>query len=109
MTHLDDVKDVPFYVRIKETNAFIRDVPYDDQKKQAFTIGRDFEKLAHFALHNHYCLSFLKCPYKFHLETFLLHFHWFNRYLYFNLRGFDLDHPDIPGVGKVADLSAPFP
>src|SRR5690606_33878677 len=61
-------------------------VPYDDQKKQAFTIGRDFEKLAKFALHNHYCLSFLKCPYKFHLEPFLLHFHWFNRYLYFNLQ-----------------------
>lgn len=86
MTHLDDVKDVPFYVRMKETNAFIRDVPYDDQKKQAFTFGRDFEKLAKFALHNHYCLSFLKCPYKFNLETFLLHFHWFNRYLYFNLQ-----------------------
>ncbi|WP_126245001.1 hypothetical protein [Chitinophaga rhizosphaerae] len=86
MTHLDDVKDVPFYVRMTETNAFLRDVPYGDQKKQPFKIGRDFEALANYALHNHYCISFLKCPHKFDLDNLFLHFHWFNRYLYFNLQ-----------------------
>jgi len=41
MITLNQVKDVPFKVKVTETNAFIREVPYKDQAK-ALSIGAGF-------------------------------------------------------------------
>jgi hypothetical protein len=84
MITLDQVKDVPFKVKVTETNAFIREVPYKDQAKKPFQLVPDFDKLANHALHNHYCLSFINCPFHLDFENMVAHFDWCCRYLYFN-------------------------
>jgi hypothetical protein len=84
MITLDQVKDVPFKVKVTETNAFIREVPYKDQAKKPFQLVPDFDKLANHALHNHYCLSFINCPFHLDFENLIAHFDWCCRYLYFN-------------------------
>lgn len=84
MITLDQVKDVPFKVKVTETNAFIREVPYKDQAKKPFQLVPDFDKLANHALHNHYCLSFINCPFHLDFENLVAHFDWCCRYLYFN-------------------------
>lgn len=84
MTTLEDVKDVPMMVRIAETNFYLREVPFSGQVKKRYIIILDFEKLVSHARFNHYCISFLECPYKLNKQDLLTHFDWFSRYLYFN-------------------------
>ncbi|NII25150.1 hypothetical protein HB364_08670 [Pseudoflavitalea sp. X16] len=81
---LMQVKDVPFSVRVRETNAFIREIPYKDQPKKAFGWPVDFDFVASHALHNHYCISFLNCPFRLDFDNLLAHFDWCCKYLYFN-------------------------
>lgn len=85
MTTLEQVKDVPFMVRVAETSVFIREIPYNDQTKKSSILIIDFDKLANHALHNHYCISFIKCPFPLNFDSLINHFDWCSRYLYFNL------------------------
>ncbi|MBS0032475.1 hypothetical protein ACTJJ0_34700 [Chitinophaga sp. 22321] len=85
MTTLEQVKDVPFMVRVAETSIFIREIPYNDQTKKTSILIIDFDKLANHALHNHYCISFIKCPFPLNFDSLINHFDWCSRYLYFNL------------------------
>jgi hypothetical protein len=66
MITLDQVKDVPFKVKVTETNAFIREVPYKDQAKKPFQLVPDFDKLANHAL--------LNC--RFRINLVLRHIWW---------------------------------
>ncbi|MGF6927364.1 hypothetical protein QFZ48_002864 [Chitinophaga sp. W2I13] len=84
MTQLEQLKDVPFSVRVAETNAFVREIPYHDQAKKSSRWTIDFDKLANHALHNHYCISFIKCPFPLNFDSLINHFDWCSRYLYFN-------------------------
>lgn len=84
MTTLEQVKDVPFMVRVAETSVFIREIPYNDQTKKSSILIIDFDKLANHALHNHYCISFIRCPFSLHFDSLVNHFEWCCRYLYFN-------------------------
>lgn len=58
MITIEQVKDIPFKVKVTETDAFIREVPYHDQAKKPFQLVPIFDQLANHALHNHYRLSF---------------------------------------------------
>lgn len=71
-------------VRISETNAFIREVPYKDQARKHFHVLPDFDKVVNHARYNNYCISLLCCPYPLQVANFLTHFDWFCRYMYFN-------------------------
>ena len=84
MVTLEQVKDVPFLVRVKETNSYIREIPFNEQAKKASQWIVDFDKLAYHALHNHYCISFIECPFSLNFESIFYHFDWCSRYLYFN-------------------------
>jgi hypothetical protein len=84
MTTLEQVKDVPFRVRVAETNAFVREIPYNDQTRKSSRLTIDFDKLANHALHNHYCISFIRCPFPLNFDSLVNHFDWCSRYLYFN-------------------------
>ncbi len=84
MTTLEQVKDVPFRVRVAETNAFVREIPYNDQTGKSSRLTIDFDKLANHALHNHYCISFIRCPFPLNFDSLVNHFDWCSRYLYFN-------------------------
>ncbi|SEW56459.1 hypothetical protein [Chitinophaga arvensicola] len=84
MTTLEQVKDVPFRVRVAETNAFVREIPYNDQTRKSSRLTFDFDKLANHALHNHYCISFIRCPFPLNFDSLVNHFDWCSRYLYFN-------------------------
>ncbi|MGF6851102.1 hypothetical protein QFZ51_006337 [Chitinophaga sp. W3I9] len=50
MVNLEDVKDVPFKIRVAETTVFIRELPYNDQAKKSPRWAIDFDKLANHAL-----------------------------------------------------------
>ncbi|WP_420983593.1 hypothetical protein [Chitinophaga sp. 30R24] len=84
MTTLEQVKDVPFMVRVAETNAFVREIPYNDQTRNSSRLTIDFDKLANHALHNNYCISFIRCPFPLNFDSLINHFDWCSRYLYFN-------------------------
>lgn len=84
MITIEQVKDIPFKIKVAETNAFIREVPYNDQAKKPFQLVPDFDELANHALHNNYCLSFIRCPFKLNFNSLIAHFDWCCRYLYFN-------------------------
>lgn len=84
MVILNQVRDVPFIVRVAETNAFVREIPYSDQTKRSARWTIDFDKLANHALHNHYCISFIRCPFPLNFDSLVNHFDWCSRYLYFN-------------------------
>ena len=84
MVTLEQVKDVPFIIRVQETSAFIREVPYSDQFPKAFRWPLDFDVVANHALHNYYCVSFISCPFRLDFDNLIIHFDWVCRYLYFN-------------------------
>jgi len=84
MITLEQVKDVPFIIRVQETSAFIREVPYSDQFPKAFRWPLDFDVVANHALHNYYCVSFISCPFRLDFDNLISHFDWICRYLYFN-------------------------
>jgi hypothetical protein len=84
MNMLMQVRDVPFSVRVRETNAFIREFPYKDQPKKAFGWPVDFNLVASHALYNHYCISFLNCPFRLDFDKLIAHFDWCCKYLHFN-------------------------
>jgi|GEM_PF-3586937 len=84
MVTLEQVKEVPFSVRAKETHSYLRLVPYNDQAKTWFNILVDFESRTNYALHHHYCISFVKCPFFLNFDSLVAHFDWCCRYLYFN-------------------------
>lgn len=104
-------------VRISETNFYLREVPYNDQRKRRLAISLDYEKLVTHARHNHYCISFLSCPYQLNSHTLLTHFEWFSRYLYFNFEQsvllFDifpkLNELSVQQVSYLRDLLQQFP
>ncbi|WP_436490363.1 hypothetical protein [Chitinophaga sp. ARDCPP14] len=83
MTNLNQVKDVPLIVRVVETTIFVREIPYNDQSKST-RWAIDFDKLANHARYNHFCISFLACPFPLSFESLIAHFDWCSRYLYFN-------------------------
>lgn len=84
MAELEQFNDVPFHVRVVETNTFVREIEYDDQVKRSSRWAIDFNKLANHALHNHYCIAFIKCPFPLNFDSLINHFDWCSRYLYFN-------------------------
>ncbi|RPD41285.1 hypothetical protein [Chitinophaga barathri] len=101
MTTLKDVKDVPMMVRISETNFYLREVPYNDQGKRPI-ISLDYEKLVTHARYNHYCISFLTCPYRLNNKNLLTHFDWYSRYLYFNFEESILLFDIFPRLEKLS-------
>lgn len=84
MAELEQFNDVPFHVRVVETNTFVREIAYNDQVKRSSRWSIDFNKLVNHALHNHYCISFIKCPFPLNFDSLVNHFDWCSRYLYFN-------------------------
>jgi hypothetical protein len=80
----EQVKNVPLKIRAAETTAFVREVPYNDQSRKAFRWPVNFNQVANHARHNHYCLSFIRCPFRLHFDSLIAHFDWCCRFLYFN-------------------------
>lgn len=119
MTSLKQVQDVPFMVRVAETSVFVREVPYHDQARKSSILIIDFDKLANHALHNHYCISFIKCPFPLNFDSLVNHFDWCSRYLYFNLEGSTLrieiftkmesQHCDDTKLGYLIELLKKYP
>ena len=72
MTLLDQLKDVPFSVRVAETNAFVREIPYNDQTRKSSRLTIDLDKLANHALHNHYCIPFIRCPFPLNFDSLII-------------------------------------
>jgi hypothetical protein len=80
----EQVKNVPLKIRAAETTAFVREVPYNDLSRKAFRWPVNFNQVANHARHNHYCLSFIRCPFRLHFDSLIAHFDWCCRFLYFN-------------------------
>jgi hypothetical protein len=76
MAKQEQMKDIPFSVKLTETNYFVREIPYNDQVRKVFYWPVDFDKLANHALHNHYCISFIECPFPLNFENPVAHFDW---------------------------------
>jgi len=79
-----DFFDVHLKNKISSVHRYIHRVAYDDQKPvktRLFTYVEDI--LAH-ALHDHYCITLIECPFKFNFESLLNQFGWFCQFMYFN-------------------------
>ncbi|MGN6180647.1 MAG: hypothetical protein ACTHNW_15795 [Mucilaginibacter sp.] len=86
-----DFFDVRFLSKILSTQYFVYCIPYENQKPAKTTFfSRANLKFAR-AVHDHYCLTLVECPFEFNFDTLLAHFEWFAEFMYFNFSAATLE------------------
>jgi hypothetical protein len=79
-----DFFDVHLGNKIIAVHRYIHRVAYDDQKPIKTRLFADTDNILAHALHDHYCITLIECPFKFNFESLLNQFGWFCQFMYFN-------------------------
>lgn len=79
-----DFFDVHLKNKISSVHRYIHRVAYDDQKPIKTPLLADVNNMLAQALHDHYCITLIECPFEFNFESLLNQFGWFCQFMYFN-------------------------
>lgn len=79
-----DFFDVHLGNKITSVHRYIHRVAYDDQKQVKTRLFADVDNILAHALHDHYCITLIECPFSFNFESLLNQFGWFCQFMYFN-------------------------
>jgi len=79
-----DFFDVHLGSKIAAVHRYIHRVAYDDQEPIKTRLFTDADNILAHALHDHYCITLIECPFKFNFESLLNQFGWFCQFMYFN-------------------------
>jgi hypothetical protein len=79
-----DFFDVHLGSKITAVHRYIHRVAYDDQEPVRTRLFADADNILAHALHDHYCITLIECPFKFNFESLLNQFGWFCQFMYFN-------------------------
>jgi len=99
-----DFFDVHLKNKIASVHRYIHRVAYDDQKPVKTRLFADVDDILAQALHDHYCITLIECPFKFNFESLLNQFGWFCQFMYFNFSETKI-HFDILNKLREKDLS----
>lgn len=80
-----DFLDVRLISKIYSVHRYLHRVAYDDQKPVKTRAFADTGDILGHALHDHYCITLIECPFSFNFDSLLSHFGWFCQFMYFNL------------------------
>jgi hypothetical protein len=79
-----DFFDVQLRNKIASVHRYIHRVAYDDQEPVKTPLFADVDNILAQALHDHYCITLIECPFRFNFESLLNQFGWFCQFMYFN-------------------------
>jgi len=79
-----DFIDVRLISKIYSVHRYLHRIAYDDQKPVKTQIFADTNDIIAHALHDHYCITLIECPFSFNFDSLLNHFGWFCQFMYFN-------------------------
>jgi len=79
-----DFLDVRLISKIYSVHRYLHRVAYDDQKPVKTRAFADTGDILGHALHDHYCITLIECPFSFNFDSLLSHFGWFCQFMYFN-------------------------
>lgn len=80
-----DFKDISIFKKIKSTHLFVHEIAFQDQKSVgSFNLEKLLSTKLQHALDNHYCISLIECPFEFNFNSFLSHFEWCFKFMFFN-------------------------
>ena len=100
-----DFFDVHLGSKIAAVHRYIHRVAYDDQEPVKTRLFADADNILAHALHGHYCITLIECPFKFNFESLLNQFGWFCQFMYFNFSETKIQF-DILNKLREKDLSA---
>ena len=79
-----DFFDVAFRSKFASMARYVYRIPYEDQRPVRTPWMADANRIFAKALHGHYSITLIECPFEFNFESLLSHFEWFCNFMYFN-------------------------
>ena len=79
-----DFFDVAFRSKFASMARYVYRIPYEDQRPVRTPWMANADRIFAQALHGHYSITLIECPFEFNFESLLSHFEWFCNFMYFN-------------------------